>query len=256
MTYRQELSAIRRLLLRHHRALRGRDKGAQWIEIAAGAIGDALGDIPASVLRGKVPGGAEGAPSPKDVAEAAEEVKLGPAQAGELAAKMHLRGRAMGRAREQRSAAQPAAEPAPAAEPEDPEPAFVFPKSETRAVQARENKLGRRLEVVLERPAIVGAGNGADGSCTNEVRPCPWLGCHHHLAVSDVNPNGTIRYAHPGKTLEQLEETCVLDVIKEHPDGATLEHVGRLFGLTRERVRQVVAAATDKGKDVVPASAA
>jgi len=158
-----------------------------------------------------------------------------------------------------------AAPPAPAADDEDPEPAdddgkdFVYPKSETLKVQARENKRGRSLAIVYDRPAIVGSDlrAGITGTCTNEVRPCPWQGCRHHLAIWDVNPeSGTIRYTHPGKTLGQLQETCVLDVVKANPDGATLEKVGELVGLTRERVRQIEVMALAASEDVVPASAA
>ena len=45
----------------------------------------------------------------------------------------------------------------------------------------------------------------------------------------------------------ELEETCALDVV-EREQGVTLETVGSIMNLTRERVRQVESAAKDKLK--------
>lgn len=68
-------------------------------------------------------------------------------------------------------------------------------------------------------------------------RPCPWVRCKHHLYL-DVHPDtGTIRLTFPGLEMDQLEETCSLDVAER--DGVTLLQVGELISLTRERVRQL-----------------
>lgn len=79
------------------------------------------------------------------------------------------------------------------------------------------------------------------GDCEGGQRPCPWVSCQYHLYL-DVNPDtGTIKLRHPGREVWELEESCALDVADR--GGLTLEEVGRLSGLTRERIRQVEAAA-------------
>jgi hypothetical protein len=89
--------------------------------------------------------------------------------------------------------------------------------------------------------------------CLDEARPCPWVGCRHHLAfdlaVAQVQANGKknptsprllthgSRGRRPGlrssaaehvvrrwiddavEALALLEYTCALDVVDDHPDG-------------------------------------
>jgi hypothetical protein len=73
--------------------------------------------------------------------------------------------------------------------------------------------------------------------CANGPRPCPFISCKHHLYL-DVNPStGSIKLNFPDKELWQLGETCALDVADR--GGITLEEVGSIMNLTRERIRQV-----------------
>jgi hypothetical protein len=72
--------------------------------------------------------------------------------------------------------------------------------------------------------------------CEAGERPCPYLSCRYHLYL-DVNAAGGIQLNFPDKELHELEETCALDVAERH--GATLEHVGSLMNVTRERIRQL-----------------
>jgi hypothetical protein len=75
------------------------------------------------------------------------------------------------------------------------------------------------------------------GDCFVEERPCPWASCKHHLYL-DVNPEtGSIKLNFPTLEIWELEETCALDVADG--GGETLERVGELINLTRERIRQV-----------------
>lgn len=68
-------------------------------------------------------------------------------------------------------------------------------------------------------------------------RPCPWVSCRHHLFL-DIHPEfKTLRFSHGLEALEQMPETCSLDVADR--DGHTLEAVGNLLNLSRERVRQI-----------------
>jgi hypothetical protein len=76
------------------------------------------------------------------------------------------------------------------------------------------------------------------GDCVDGPRPCGWVGCRHHLML-DVNENtGAIR-ANNGLEVEELEESCSLDVADR--GGATLEEVAQLMNVSRERVRQIEA---------------
>jgi len=73
--------------------------------------------------------------------------------------------------------------------------------------------------------------------CAHEQRPCPWVSCKHHLYL-DVNPRtGTIKLNFPDLEPWELEHTCALDVADD--GGHTLEEVGDITNLTRERIRQL-----------------
>jgi hypothetical protein len=73
--------------------------------------------------------------------------------------------------------------------------------------------------------------------CENEIRPCPWVACKHHLYL-DVNPEtGSIKINFPDLEPWEMNETCALDVADR--SGITLEEVGEIMNLTRERIRQV-----------------
>lgn len=75
------------------------------------------------------------------------------------------------------------------------------------------------------------------GECRDRARPCPFVGCRHHLFL-DVNPDtGSIIFNFPDRDFDQLDDTCALDVAER--GGLTLDEVGRHMNLTRERIRQV-----------------
>ena len=73
--------------------------------------------------------------------------------------------------------------------------------------------------------------------CRDAPRPCPWVACKHHLYL-DINPRtGSIKINFPDLEPWELAHTCALDVAD---NGAlTLEEIGLITNLTRERVRQV-----------------
>jgi hypothetical protein len=72
---------------------------------------------------------------------------------------------------------------------------------------------------------------------SNAERPCPFVSCRHHLAL-EVRKTGSIIFTFAEDTdLEQLPQTCALDVADQ---GAhTLEEVGALLNVSRERIRQL-----------------
>jgi hypothetical protein len=73
--------------------------------------------------------------------------------------------------------------------------------------------------------------------CAEGARPCPWVACKHHLYL-DINPRtGSIKINFPDLEPWELPHTCALDVADR--GALTLEEIGLVTNLTRERVRQV-----------------
>jgi hypothetical protein len=73
--------------------------------------------------------------------------------------------------------------------------------------------------------------------CKQHAGPCPWVACKHHLYL-DINPfTGSIKINFPELEPWELEHTCALDVAEA--GARTLEQVGEITNLTRERVRQL-----------------
>ena len=73
--------------------------------------------------------------------------------------------------------------------------------------------------------------------CREEIRPCPWVACKHHLYL-DINPEtGSIKINFPDLEPWEMQHTCALDVADS--GGLTLEEIGIITNLTRERVRQL-----------------
>ena len=73
--------------------------------------------------------------------------------------------------------------------------------------------------------------------CKDGHRPCPFVSCRYHLYL-DVNPEtGSSKLNFPHLAVDEMRETCSLDVAAR--GGATLEQVGELLNITRERVRQI-----------------
>ena len=80
--------------------------------------------------------------------------------------------------------------------------------------------------------------------CVDMERPCPYVSCKYHLYI-DVHPvRGSIKVNFPDVDVWEMTETCALDVADR--GGITLEEVGEIMNLTRERVRQVETAGLAK----------
>ncbi len=96
----------------------------------------------------------------------------------------------------------------------------------------RELEIGRLLypETDYDKPRT-------RADCAGGPRPCPFISCKHHLYV-DVSPRtGAIKLNFPDLEVWELSESCALDVADR--GGTTLEDVGAIMNLTRERIRQV-----------------
>lgn len=73
--------------------------------------------------------------------------------------------------------------------------------------------------------------------CKDMERPCPFVSCKYHLFL-DVHPvRGSIKINFPDKEVWELVDSCALDIADR--GGITLEEVGSIMNLTRERVRQL-----------------
>ncbi len=95
-------------------------------------------------------------------------------------------------------------------------------------------------EVVQIRPK-------SRAECISLERPCLFVSCKYHLYL-DVNPRtGSIKLNFPDKEIWEIGETCALDVADK--GGITLEEVGDIMNLTRERIRQVEVSGLGKLKD-------
>jgi hypothetical protein len=96
----------------------------------------------------------------------------------------------------------------------------------------RELELGRLLypEVDIDRPVT-------RADCANGERPCPFVSCKHHLFLDVSARTGAIKLNFPDLEVWEMTETCALDVADR--GGTTLEEVGAIMNLTRERIRQV-----------------
>src|SRR5580658_9640555 len=140
-----------------------------------------------------------------------------------------------------------ATEGALALAPAEPEPGEVVTREQRRSrrkrdvrartisvkrMTKRELELGRLLypEVDVDRPVT-------RADCANGERPCPFVSCKHHLFLDVSARTGAIKLNFPDLEVWEMTETCALDVADR--GGTTLEEVGAIMNLTRERIRQV-----------------
>jgi hypothetical protein len=96
----------------------------------------------------------------------------------------------------------------------------------------RELEIGRLLypETDYYKPAT-------RAECADGPRPCPYVSCQHHLFLDVSARTGAIKLNFPDLEVWDMNETCALDVADR--GGTTLEDVGAIMNLTRERIRQV-----------------
>jgi hypothetical protein len=96
----------------------------------------------------------------------------------------------------------------------------------------RELEIGRLLypETDYEKPRV-------RSECADGPRPCPFVSCKYHLYIDVSARTGAIKLNFPDLEVWDLGESCALDVADR--GGTTLEDVGAIMNLTRERIRQV-----------------
>jgi hypothetical protein len=121
----------------------------------------------------------------------------------------------------------------------------VKPRVRTKRTRMRSKTIAmkRLTRAELQRgavahPPVEGVERPTTRSqCEEGMRPCPFVACKHHLYL-DINPRtGSIKINFPDLEPWELQHTCALDVADN--GGLTLEEIGLITNLTRERVRQV-----------------
>lgn len=113
----------------------------------------------------------------------------------------------------------------------------------TRRMAREHRKMKARGE--LEQITEIGHPNFRS-QCVNMPRPCLYVSCRHHLYLDVNEETGSIKFNFPDKEIWELEETCALDVADR--GGITLEEVGSIMNLTRERIRQLELSGLEKLK--------
>ena len=81
--------------------------------------------------------------------------------------------------------------------------------------------------------------------CANIGRPCPYVACKHHLYL-DMTSSRAMLMNFPDAEPWDLEQSCTLDLAEHFGGGMTLEQIGHVLGVTRERVWQLEASAIAK----------
>lgn len=89
-------------------------------------------------------------------------------------------------------------------------------------------------ELELERPAT-------RAECADGPRPCPYVSCRYHLYLDVSDRTGSIKLNFPDLEVWELAASCALDIADD--GAATLEDVGTIMNVTRERIRQLELAA-------------
>jgi len=73
--------------------------------------------------------------------------------------------------------------------------------------------------------------------CVNGVRPCPWVGCRHHI-IWAVNKIDRLSNDQIIEKISQMPETCTLDVADK--GGLTVRELAAALGVSRSWVYQLI----------------
>jgi hypothetical protein len=89
------------------------------------------------------------------------------------------------------------------------------------------------------------------GDCQDEEGPCPYVSCRYHLFLGVDPSTGSMKLNFPdlfdedgSPRLDEMPATCALRVAEL--DGVTLEVMGEMLNLTRERARQIEVSALER----------
>ena len=73
--------------------------------------------------------------------------------------------------------------------------------------------------------------------CRGGCRPCLYVSCRFHLYLDVNESTGAIKLNFPHLEPWELSESCALDIAER--GGLSLEELGALLNVTRERARQL-----------------
>lgn len=100
-----------------------------------------------------------------------------------------------------------------------------------RDISQLELEVGRRLYGPSRRRLPL-----TRGECEIAPRPCLYVSCRYNLFL-DVSKGGGIKLNFPDLEPDEQLDSCALDVAEA--GGHTLEEVGAILNITRERLRQI-----------------
>lgn len=122
------------------------------------------------------------------------------------------------------------------------------PHNGGRAGTLRARALLRAVQRGRETDGELAGVEWSPGDCPRlrgDAGPCIHVACRWHLCC-EVGADGSI-WVDPRFTDDPYSvATCAIDAAMAHPDGLTLEKVGAIFEVCRERVRQIEAKAVRK----------
>lgn len=98
----------------------------------------------------------------------------------------------------------------------------------------------RKRQTRYERAEHDKAFPGNRVNCVDGPRPCPWLRCRYHLALT-VKRGGSITVDHNAM---ESESNCALDVAEE--GAQTLERIGALMGISKQSIQYTEVEAIEK----------
>lgn len=85
------------------------------------------------------------------------------------------------------------------------------------------------------------------GECAEHARPCPWVGCRHHLYRPSTRtasvwrtPRGLVPADEVPEMLATEPATCILDLADGEKSG---DEIAEIMGITRTRVNQIIISA-------------
>lgn len=81
--------------------------------------------------------------------------------------------------------------------------------------------------------------------CVDVPRPCPFVACRYNMYL-DVRDDGGIRINFPDREPGEMTASCALDLASDGP--RTLDLIGALMGVSKERARQLEASGLRKVK--------
>jgi hypothetical protein len=117
-----------------------------------------------------------------------------------------------------------------------------------RAVRARTISVRRLNKRDFEREGVwagvLALRPQTRAECREGPRPCPFVSCRYHLYLDVSRRTGSIKLNFPDLEVWEMPVSCALDVAED--GGATLEDVGAIMNVTRERIRQLEVTALER----------